>query len=69
VDRVDYLVLSETFKNELYKGLDFKIAIKVLVDAKWLIPGADGKTAQKPYTPGYERPRCYVFSSALWDRE
>jgi len=65
-DTLDYLVLSEAFKNEVCKGLDFKLAVKILLDAQWLIPGSDGRATQKPHIPGYGRPRCYVFNSEIW---
>ena len=65
----EYLVLAETFKKELCQGFDFKTAIKALVQAGWLEPGKDGKSSQKPRIAGLGTPRCYVFSSRIWEEE
>lgn len=45
-NELEYLVLRESFKNELCKSLDSKFATKVLVKHGWLIPGSDGKNSQ-----------------------
>lgn len=63
----EYLVLSEIFKNEISKGFDPKVVIKILIEAGWLEPGKDGKTSQKPRIRGIGTPRCYVFTSKIWE--
>jgi putative DNA primase/helicase len=65
----EFLVLSETFKREVCNGFDIKTATRVLVTAGWINPGKDGKTTQKPRVPGLGTPRCYVFTSKMWEGE
>lgn len=57
----EYLVLSESFKSEVCKGLDSKRAARVLADAGLLVPGADGKMSQCQRLPGFDKPRVYVL--------
>jgi uncharacterized protein (DUF927 family)/phage/plasmid primase-like uncharacterized protein len=65
----EYLVLSEAFRRELCQGFDIKAATAALLDAGWIEPGKDGKTAQKPRIPGMGPTRCYVFTSKMWEGE
>jgi len=65
----EYLVLPEAFRREMCHGFDLKPAIQALLDAGWLTPGSDGRSAQKPRLPGIGPSRCYVFNSTMWDSE
>jgi uncharacterized protein (DUF927 family) len=65
----EYLVLPEVFGREVCQGFDKKFAEKVLVKEGWVIPGNDGRPTQKPRIPELGTPRCYVFSSKMWDSE
>ena len=62
----EYLVLPETFKNEVCAGFDLKHATKVLVQAEWMVSGKDGKASQKPRLPFIGPARVYVLSSKLF---
>ena len=64
----EYLVLPEVFREEICAGLDYKNAIKVLVDHQWIEKDNDGKhTQQNIRLPGLGQNRCYVFSTKGWD--
>lgn len=65
----EYLVLTETFKNEICQGFNPKIVTKILIAQGWLEVGNDGKSTQKPRVPGIGTPRCYVFTERVWDDE
>lgn len=65
----EYLVLPEAFKNELCQGFDVRTAAAALVAAGWIAPGKDGKTSQKLRIAGVGTPRCYVFTSRMWEGE
>ncbi len=65
----EFMVLPEVFRSEVIKGFDQKFATKVLVDHGWVIPGNDGKTAQKPRLPELGSARVYVFSSQMWESD
>jgi uncharacterized protein (DUF927 family) len=65
----EYLVLPEVFKREVCAGFDVKLAARALVEAGWIEPGKDGKTAQKPRLPGLGPTRCYVFTARMWDAD
>ncbi len=65
----EYLVLPEIFKTELCKGFEQKQVLAVLKDHKWLEPGSDGRSTQKPSISGFGTPRVYVINSNLWDAE
>jgi uncharacterized protein (DUF927 family) len=65
----EFLVLPEAFRRELCQGFHVPTATKSLLDAGWLEPGRDGKTAQKPRIPGMGPTRCYVLTSKMWEAE
>jgi len=65
----EYLVLPEAFKREVCHGFDLKPATRILLDAGWLTPGADGRATQKPRLPDTGPTRCYVINSTMWDSE
>jgi uncharacterized protein (DUF927 family) len=63
----EYLVLPEPFKTEICKGLNLKRVTDVLLKLGWLRRGDGRNVAKKEYIPGVGQPRCYVFSSKMWD--
>jgi len=65
----EFLVLPEAFRREVCQGFDAKTATAVLIEAGWLQPGKDGKTAQKPRLPGLGPTRCYIFAGRMWEGE
>lgn len=65
----EFLVLPESFKRDVCNGFHVPTATKLLLEAGWIEPGKDGKTAQKPRIPGIGPTRCYVFTSKLWEAE
>ncbi len=65
----EFMVLPEAFKRDVCQGFDTKAATLALIKAGWLIPGKDGKTAQKPRIPGLGPTRCYVFTGCMWEGE
>ncbi|WBA04285.1 inner membrane protein [Legionella pneumophila] len=50
-----YMVLTETYKNELCKGFDQRAVTRVLLQAGWLKPASDGKASHKPRIKGVAR--------------
>lgn len=62
VGKREFLVLAETFRTEVCKGFDSRLAARILVAAGWITPEPGGRNnAQKPSIPGMGKPRCYVF--------
>ncbi len=64
-----YMVLTETYKNELCKGFDQRSVTRILLQAGWLKPASDGKASHKPRIKGVGTPRLYVFTSKIWGGE
>lgn len=64
-----YMVLTETYKNELCKGFDQRTVTRVLFQAGWLKPASDGKASHKPRIKGVGTPRLYVFTGKIWGGE
>lgn len=62
----EYYVLTEAYRREICHGHDQKTVTKVLLEAGWLIPGTNGKNAQKRSLSGMGETRCYVFSPTMW---
>ncbi len=63
---VEYLVLTEAWRDTVCAGLDAAAAAKTLADRGFLLRGRDGRITQKPRLPGHPMPvRCYVISSAI----
>ena len=60
-----YMVLTETYKNELCKGFDQRTLTRVLLQADWLKPAPDGKASHKPRIKGVGTPRLFVFTGNL----
>ena len=59
---LEFLTNPETFRGEVVAGFNPGEAIKILVTAKVLIPGNDGKATQKRRVPGFRNPlRFYVI--------
>jgi len=65
-----YYVLPEAFKHEVCKGLNFRTAIKTLINAGWIEQGND-KAAQKQRIPALRsKPtNVYVFNGKMWEAE
>jgi uncharacterized protein (DUF927 family) len=62
-DDTEFYVIPETFRTEIAKGMDSKELAKLLVEAKWIVPGSDGKSTQSVYIRGVRGTRrVYVFS-------
>lgn len=59
-----YYLLADGMREAL-TGLDFRAALKVLVDEGFLIPGAGGKTSQTANPPGHVKVRAYVLLGAI----
>lgn len=53
-----YMVLTETYKNELCKGFDQRAVTRVLLQAGWVKPAPDGKASHKPRIKGVARQDC-----------
>ena len=65
-----FLVLPESFKAEVIKGLNLQTATRILIEAGWLIPDPDGAhIPQRERLPGLGRKRVYVFTSAVFGKE
>ncbi|WP_412757965.1 DUF927 domain-containing protein [Legionella bozemanae] len=64
-----YMVLTETYKNELCKGFDQRTVTRVLLQAGWLKAASDGKASHKPRIKGVGTPRLYVFTGKIWGGE
>lgn len=62
----EFYVLPEAYRREICSGYDAKIVSRILIEAGWLVPGKDGKTAQKKSLPGLRETRCYIFSASMW---
>ncbi len=59
-----YYLLADGMREALI-GLDFRPALKVLVDAGFLIPGVGGKTSQTASPPGNSKVRVYVVRGTI----
>ena len=65
-----FYVLPESFKADVIKGLNLQTAIRILIEAGWLIPDPDGAhIPQRERLPGLGRKRVYVFTSAVFGKE
>jgi uncharacterized protein (DUF927 family) len=66
----EFLVLRETFREEICAGIDYKHAAKVLTECGWLLPAREhGRIMQNVRLPGMDQTRCYVFGAKLWKEE
>jgi len=63
----EFLVLPEVFRREICAGFDSRAATRWLKEHGWLLPGADGKAAQKPRLKGLGPTRCYVITPRFAD--
>ncbi|MDL2291176.1 hypothetical protein LJC09_03640, partial [Desulfovibrio sp. OttesenSCG-928-F20] len=59
--KVEYIILPESFRQEVCKGLDPKRAAAVL-ESKGLLLRGDGGNQRKETLPGLGRQRCYVIA-------
>lgn len=57
----EFLVLPETFRQEVCQGFDEKTVKNVLIEAGLLRPGKDGKPSQVLRLPGLGSSRVYVI--------
>lgn len=64
-----YMVLPEVFKNELCKGFEPRMVVRILLNAGWITPAPDGKASHKPRIKGVGTPRLYVFTDKIWGDE
>lgn len=64
-----FMVLTEAYKNELCKGFDQRTVTRVLLQAGWIKPAADGNASHKPRIKGIGTPRLYVFTTKIWGGE
>jgi putative DNA primase/helicase len=62
----EFYVLPEAYKREVCAGFDQRTVTKVLIEAGWLQPGKDQKSAQKKSLPGLGETRVYVITAAMW---
>jgi uncharacterized protein (DUF927 family) len=67
-DRREYLVLSESFKQDVCAGFNPQYAAKILSKFGWLLPGSD-RAAQKVRLPGMGPTWVYVFSGRMWEED
>jgi uncharacterized protein (DUF927 family) len=63
----EFLVLPESFRNEVCKGIDVRAAIRVLRDRGALVGEDHEHPAQKVVVPDLGRPRVYVIGPRLWE--
>lgn len=62
VTTLELLTHPEVFRNEVVAGFNPAEAIKILIAARVLIPGSDGKATQKRRVPGFQNPlRLYCL--------
>jgi len=61
-----YLVLPESFKNEIAKGFNSTWAGKTLVARGWIVPDHEDRPTQKTYIAGFKNCRVYIFSERMW---
>lgn len=55
-----YLVLPESFKQDLCVGFDVQTGIAILIEKKWLIPDSESKSTRSEYLPSSKSTvRCY----------
>lgn len=66
-DKTWYYVLPEAYRDEICKGLDSRIASKILIEQGWLETDSDGKATRPIRLPGMPRTRCYVFTQKIWE--
>ena len=57
----EFLVLPETFRQEVCQGFDEKTVKNVLIEAGLLLPGNDKKPSQVVRLPGLGSSRVYVI--------
>ena len=57
----EFLVLPETFRQEVCQGFDEKTVKNVLIEAGLLLPGKDKKPSQVVQLPGLGSSRVYVI--------
>lgn len=62
----EFYVLPEAYKRDVCAGFDQRTVTRVLLDAGWLQPGKDQKSAQKKSLPGLGETRVYVVTAAMW---
>jgi putative DNA primase/helicase len=61
----DYLITTETWKNEVCKGFDASAIAKELAARGLLLPGPDGRMSKSEYIPGVAQTRVYHVTSAI----
>lgn len=62
----EFYVLPGAYKSDVCMGFDPRTVTKVLIEAGWLQPGRDKKSAQKKTLPGLGETRVYVITAAMW---
>jgi putative DNA primase/helicase len=68
--RIEYIFLPETWKSEVYAGLDPVLVAKTLKEKGLLVLPSDGKLQNRRRVPGNENPiRCYVVRWNVLDVE
>lgn len=72
MDKTEYFVLTEAFRTEICKGLDYKTVEKVLIKHSWIQPGKkDGKdtATRSERVPIMGNTRVYRFTSTMWQAD
>jgi uncharacterized protein (DUF927 family) len=64
----EYLVLPDTFRNEVCAGFPSDWAVKVLQQSGWLGESNEGRATLKlKKAPGMKSPRVFVLTARMWD--
>ncbi|MFT8440051.1 DUF927 domain-containing protein [Acetobacter fabarum] len=63
--RWEYLILPETWRKEVCKGMDAKRAAQALRASGYLLPDQSGKMSQSVRLPNIGKARVYVVSSTI----
>jgi uncharacterized protein (DUF927 family) len=64
-ERWEYLILPETWKNEVCKGLNAKRTAELLVRRNLLVGGSERHRAALETIPGEGKRRVYIVSGAI----
>lgn len=62
---IEYLVLPESFRNEICEGFDFRMVARVLAERGFLVT-EDGKNSVRRSLPGFGQVRVYGIKSAIF---
>jgi uncharacterized protein (DUF927 family) len=61
----EYLILPETWRAEVCKGLDARMMAREMTARRLLLPGSGGRTATSLHIPGYKQVKVYRLSGLI----